>query len=67
MKKIETKIPGVYIIESDCYGDNRGWFMETYNEAKFHEMGIDIEFVQDNISFSHRVPLFLFSALYPLL
>ena len=41
MKKIETEIQGVYIIESDCYGDNRGWFMETYNEAKFHEMGID--------------------------
>lgn len=52
MKKIETKIPGVYIIESDCYGDHRGWFMETYNEAKFKEMGIDTVFVQDNMSFS---------------
>ena len=54
MKKIETKIPGVYIIESDCYGDNRGWFMETYNEAKFHEMGIDNVFVQDNMSMSSQ-------------
>ncbi len=52
MKKIETMIPGVFIIESDCYGDNRGWFMETYNEAKFHEMGIDTVFVQDNMSYS---------------
>ena len=52
MKKIETDIKGVYIIESDCYGDNRGWFMETYNEAKFHEMGIDTVFVQDNMSYS---------------
>ena len=52
MKKIETIIDGVYIIESDCYGDNRGWFMETYNEAKFHEMGIDTVFVQDNMSYS---------------
>lgn len=52
MKKIETIIEGVYIIESDCYGDNRGWFMETYNEAKFHEMGIDTVFVQDNMSYS---------------
>ena len=52
MKKIETKIEGVYIIESDCCGDNRGWFMETYNEAKFHEMGIDTVFVQDNMSYS---------------
>ena len=52
MKKIETAIKGVYIIESDCYGDNRGWFMETYNQAKFHEMGIDTIFVQDNMSYS---------------
>ena len=52
MKKIITKIEGVYIIESDCFGDNRGWFMETYNEEKFHEMGIDNVFVQDNMSYS---------------
>ena len=52
MKRIDTEIEGVYIIESDCYGDNRGWFMETYNEAKFHEMGIDNVFVQDNMSYS---------------
>ncbi|MBR4611009.1 MAG: dTDP-4-dehydrorhamnose 3,5-epimerase [Erysipelotrichaceae bacterium] len=52
MKKIETAIKGVYIIESDCYGDHRGWFMETYNQAKFHEMGINTIFVQDNMSYS---------------
>lgn len=52
MKKIETKIEGVYIIESDFYGDNRGWFMETYNEEKFKQLGIDTVFVQDNMSFS---------------
>ena len=52
MKKIETAIEGVYIIESDCYGDNRGWFMETYSENKFKELGIDAHFVQDNLSFS---------------
>lgn len=52
MKRIDTEIKGVYIIESDSFGDNRGWFMETYNEAKFHEMGIDTVFVQDNMSFS---------------
>ena len=52
MKRIDTAIEGVYIIESDCYGDNRGWFMETYNEAKFKEMGIDTVFVQDNMSYS---------------
>jgi len=52
MKKLETAIKGVYIIESDCYGDNRGWFMETYNKAKFAEMGIETVFVQDNMSYS---------------
>ena len=54
MKKIDTAIDGVYIIESDCFGDNRGWFMETYNEEKFHELGIDNKFVQDNLSYSSQ-------------
>ena len=54
MKKINTEIDGVFIIESDCFGDNRGWFMETYNEAKFHELGIDNVFVQDNLSYSSQ-------------
>ena len=52
MKRIDTEIEGVCIIESDCFGDNRGWFMETYNQAKFHELGIDNVFVQDNMSYS---------------
>ena len=52
MKRIDTAIEGVYIIESDCYGDNRGWFMETYNQARFHDLGIDTVFVQDNMSYS---------------
>ena len=52
MKRIDTKIPGVCIIESDCFGDHRGWFMETYSKQKFVEMGINNDFVQDNLSFS---------------
>lgn len=52
MKKIETELEGVYIIEPECFGDHRGWFMETYNQEKFHELGIDNIFVQDNMSFS---------------
>ena len=52
MKKLSTEIEGVYIIESDCYGDSRGWFMETYNQEKFHQLGIDTVFVQDNMSYS---------------
>lgn len=52
MKKIETKIPGLVIIEPDVHGDHRGYFMETYNQAKFQALGIDNVFVQDNMSFS---------------
>lgn len=52
MKKIETKIPGVFIIEPDVHGDHRGYFMETYNQAKFEALGITNVFVQDNMSFS---------------
>ncbi len=52
MKLTKTKIDGVVIIEPDVYGDNRGWFMETYNEEKFKELGIDCKFVQDNMSYS---------------
>ncbi|MCI6695893.1 MAG: dTDP-4-dehydrorhamnose 3,5-epimerase [Solobacterium sp.] len=52
MKAIETKIPGVLIIETDVYGDNRGFFTETYNKPKYEALGITTEFVQDNMSFS---------------
>ena len=52
MKKIETALPEVFIIEPQVFGDHRGYFMETYNEAKFHELGITNVFVQDNQSFT---------------
>ena len=52
MKAIETKIPGVLIIETDVFGDNRGYFTETYNKPKYEALGIVTEFVQDNMSFS---------------
>ena len=54
MKKINTKLFGVYIIESEIYDDNRGWFTESYNKDKFYQMGIDINFVQDNHSYSAK-------------
>ena len=54
MIKKDTEIRGLYLIESDCYGDNRGWFMETFNRQKFIEMGIETEFVQDNLSYSSQ-------------
>lgn len=52
MKTIETNLEGVLIIEPTVFGDHRGWFMETYSESKFQELGIDLTFVQDNQSFS---------------
>lgn len=52
MKKIKTKLPGVYIIEPEVFEDDRGWFSETYNKNKYKDVGIDVDFVQDNHSFS---------------
>lgn len=53
-KKIETSIDGVYIIEPTVFGDDRGYFMETYSEAEFLEIGITNKFVQDNQSKSKK-------------
>jgi dTDP-4-dehydrorhamnose 3,5-epimerase len=49
---IEHKLPGVKIIEPKVFGDHRGWFMETYSDASFKAVGIEISFVQDNQSFT---------------
>jgi dTDP-4-dehydrorhamnose 3,5-epimerase len=53
-KKIETSIDGVYIIEPTVFGDERGYFMETYSETEFAEIGINTKFVQDNQSKSKK-------------
>lgn len=52
MKKIETKIAGVFIIEPQVLSDERGCFMETYSTLAFQDFGIDSVFVQDNQSFT---------------
>ena len=52
MKKIETPLDGAFIIEPQVFGDVRGWFYESYSKQKMHDIGIDVEFVQDNRSFS---------------
>ena len=54
MKKIETKLEGVYIIEPQVFGDQRGYFMETWSTRNFEEMGLHYDFVQDNQSFSSQ-------------
>ena len=53
-KKIDTSIDEVYVIEPTVFGDNRGYFMETYSKAEFEEIGIKYDFVQDNQSKSKK-------------
>lgn len=52
MNVMKTHLEGVLIIEPSVFGDHRGWFMESYNQASFNEAGINYNFVQDNQSFS---------------
>jgi dTDP-4-dehydrorhamnose 3,5-epimerase len=51
---IETKVKDVYIIEPTVFGDNRGFFMETYHYEEFNKAGLDMVFVQDNHSKSKK-------------
>ena len=53
-KKCETSIDGVYVIEPTVFGDERGYFMETYEKNDFEEIGITGDFVQDNQSRSKK-------------
>lgn len=50
MKITKTKLEGVVIIEPDVFGDNRGFFMESWNKKKMEEVGLYYDFVQDNHS-----------------
>lgn len=52
MNIIPTKLEGVLIVETDVFGDNRGFFTECYNKPKFAAAGIAYDFVQDNHSYS---------------
>lgn len=48
MKRIETSLPGVWVIEPQVFSDARGFFFESYQERKFADIGIHDRFVQDN-------------------
>ena len=55
MKVIRTEIPDVLILEPKVFGDERGFFLESYNKRAFRDAtGLDVEFVQDNHSSSRR-------------
>lgn len=52
MKRIETKLSGVFILEPVVHGDHRGFFMESYTRSKLERIGLTFDFVQDNQSLS---------------
>lgn len=54
MKVIKTDFEGLLVIEPQIFGDERGYFLETWNQSRYLEAGIQLPFVQDNISFSHQ-------------
>jgi len=54
MNVTETALPGVLIIEPDVFKDARGLFLESWNRMRYSEAGINFDFVQDNLSWSHR-------------
>ena len=54
MKITETSLPGMLILEPRVFGDERGFFLESYNQSVLQEVGISSAFVQDNHSYSTR-------------
>lgn len=53
-KKIPTSVPGVFLLEPRVFGDERGFFLESFNERAMRELGVEAHFVQDNHSCSSR-------------
>ena len=54
MNVLETNLPGVLVFEPKVFGDERGFFMETWRADRYEEAGLPACFVQDNLSFSRR-------------
>ena len=54
MRTIETSIPGVVIVEPAVFGDERGFFLELWRSARYAELGLPENFVQDNVSLSGK-------------
>ena len=54
MKIEATPLPGVWLIQPDVFGDHRGYFQESWNKRKFAEQGLNLDFVQDNLSYSRK-------------
>lgn len=54
MNVVKTELPGVIIFEPKVFGDDRGYFIETWSRQRYAEAGIEEEFCQDNLSFSPK-------------
>jgi dTDP-4-dehydrorhamnose 3,5-epimerase len=54
IKRVPTSLPDMYILEPRVFGDDRGFFLESYNERVMAEVGVTARFVQDNHSCSQR-------------
>jgi len=54
MNVIPCEIPGLLIIEPKVFSDGRGYLMESWNQKRYKEAGLNFDFVQDNVSFSRR-------------
>jgi len=54
MNVLTCELAGLLIIEPKVFGDARGYFMETWNRQRYRETGLDMDFVQDNVSLSRR-------------
>lgn len=54
MEIIKTPLEGLLIIKPDVFEDSRGYFFESFNHSKFHEVGLDLKFLQDNESKSKK-------------
>ncbi len=54
IKYTETDLPGVLLIKPRAFEDSRGFFMETFHQKKYADVGIDYSFIQDNYSHSTR-------------
>jgi dTDP-4-dehydrorhamnose 3,5-epimerase len=50
VQKIETPLPGCFLLEPLVHGDDRGFFIESWNRRTYRELGIDFDYVQDNHS-----------------
>jgi len=54
MKVIQTELPGCVVIEPHVHGDARGYFYESFNAQRYRNQGLDLAFVQSNVSRSAR-------------